>query len=183
MRNACASKRVGRRVYKLMLSVPAPSWSMIGHAAESLLRSAEPKPSPVALASYQPRVEDLLKQLNELADKVHPAAGRYIKQLGRLDNAERQLVSRAQDYDALISQHLLWVRSTSALWSRLDVRELRSGQSRTIWLDLIVSFAWLFDASAWQTLGKWLKAEAAAINCAGVLRSHFLCLYWRCAHA
>ncbi|MEM7405675.1 MAG: mechanosensitive ion channel domain-containing protein [Pseudomonadota bacterium] len=83
--------------------------------AEQLLRNAQPPLPPVALAFLQPRIVDLLRQTKATADSVFDASSRYIKQLGRLDNAERQLVSRSETFDRLISEHLLWVRSTSTL--------------------------------------------------------------------
>lgn len=101
-----------------------------------VLKNAEPPLPPVAIAYFEPQVADLLRLIRSSADSLHSAAGRYIKQLGRLDNAERQLVSRAEGYRQLIREHLLWVRST-AVMTPMVLGELGH------------AVAWLTDPTSW----------------------------------
>jgi potassium-dependent mechanosensitive channel len=118
-------------------------------AADALLRSAEPPLGPVAMAYYQPHTEELLRQIKDTADKIYEASSRYIRQLGRLDNAERQLVSRAETFERLINEHLLWIRSSSVM-------------SATTVDDLELALRWFFDSDKWGELSILMKISFEA---------------------
>jgi potassium-dependent mechanosensitive channel len=108
----------------------------INAVTSEVLRNAEPALAPVAVAYLRPQVDDLHRQIKSSADSLHQATSRYIKQLGRLDNAQRQLVSRAVSFQRLIREHLLWVRSTSVL-------------SPAVVPEVVSAAAWLMDLRAW----------------------------------
>ncbi|MDH3439005.1 MAG: mechanosensitive ion channel, partial [Betaproteobacteria bacterium] len=80
-------------------------------AATRIIDAIQPAIVESVKAEMLPRMSELLKKQRELATNLHADYGRYIKQLGKLDNAQRTLVSRAEEFNRLIDEHLLWIRS------------------------------------------------------------------------
>ncbi len=80
-------------------------------AAISIVDSIDPPIAESEKTDILPRVSEALRKQRDLAVNLHEGYGRYIKQLGKLDNAERTLVSRAEEFNLLIDEHLLWIRS------------------------------------------------------------------------
>lgn len=86
-----------------------------GAEATRLLDTAEPPLDDAVKDFVRPQLMELLRQRRDFAERLYEGSGRYIKQLGRLDNAERSLLSRAEALSALIDENLLWIRSAPAL--------------------------------------------------------------------
>jgi potassium-dependent mechanosensitive channel len=124
-------------------------FSKLGKVADEIFAESDPPLAPVAIAYYRPRLEEVLVQIKEMVEPLHSTAGRYIKLLGRLDNAERQLVSQAEQYNKLISEHLLWVRSTSVISTAIV------GETWT-------AFRWLIAPANWRAVANTLNGVAEA---------------------
>ncbi len=79
--------------------------------ARRIVDSLEPPVAESEKTEIVSRVSEALRKQKELSASLQEDYGRYIKELGRLDNAERALVSKADEFNRLIDEHLLWIRS------------------------------------------------------------------------
>ena len=80
-------------------------------AAGRIVDSLEPPVVEGQKVAVTERVVELVRKQRELAVELRDAYGRYIKQLGKLENTERTLVARTEDFNRLIDENLLWIRS------------------------------------------------------------------------
>jgi potassium efflux system protein len=111
--------------------------------ARRIIGLMEPPP-PDSIADFLlPRVESVLRQQKELANGLHEASGRYIRQLGRLDNANRTLLLQAESFNLFISEHLLWIRSAPAL----SLKSLRESLAAVVLLLAPERWVSVFDAT------------------------------------
>jgi potassium efflux system protein len=65
--------------------------------------------------AIKPELHDLAATRLELLDKVIATQASYLRSLGELDLAQRQLNAVIQDYDAFLGKRLLWIRSTDPI--------------------------------------------------------------------
>ncbi|MDH3437549.1 MAG: mechanosensitive ion channel [Betaproteobacteria bacterium] len=119
-------------------------------AATRIIDAIEPAIGESAKADMLPRVSELLQKQRELATNLHADYGRYIKQLGKLDNAGRTLVSRAEEFNRLIDEHLLWIRSAPPVSGATLARAAPA-------------LAWLATPARWTGVARdlWRSVSAA----------------------
>ncbi len=119
-------------------------------AATRIIDGIQPAIAESVKTGMLARVIELLKKQRELATSLHMDYGRYIKQLGRLDNAERTLVSRAEEFNRLIDEHLLWIRSAPPVSGATLARAAPA-------------LAWLASPARWAgvALDLWRSVSAA----------------------
>jgi potassium efflux system protein len=107
-------------------------------------------------ADMAPQEETKLRgQLRELASnrgnllkEAIDADDLYLRRLEELETAQRRLLGAVKDYDALVDQRLLWVRSTS-----LFQLGKRTDDSRETWRFL--------SPNGWREVGRTLAYQAA----------------------
>ena len=124
-------------------------------AATLIIDAIQPAVAESVKLDLLPRVSELLKKQRELATNLHRDYARYIKQLGKLDNAERTLVSKAEEFNMLIDEHLLWIRSVPPVSGATLARAAPAlawltspvhwaGVARDLWRSVSASpFAWV----------------------------------------
>jgi potassium efflux system protein len=118
--------------------------------AQTILDSAEPPLADALKAERLPEVETIVRQQRELVNKLYDGYARYIKQLGRLENAQLALVARAQALNRLIDENLLWIRSSGAV----------SGATFT---DAARGVGWLLAPTSWVGVVRDVGASLAAM--------------------
>jgi potassium efflux system protein len=138
-------------------------------SAERLYR----KNGPVGLSPSQEQgIKDdlrrLLKARQKLLDMLLGSYGGYLRALGDLDFASRQLAEAAAQYARFLDEHLLWIPSAPAL-GLATVRDLPG------------ALAWLFSPSGWLEVGValWTQAVRAPVFNLLALGLFLACLRWR----
>ena len=66
-------------------------------------------------AEVRDELAQLLETRRSLIDKALAGTDAYIRKQGEINDAAEQLIRTANDYDAFLAQHLLWVRSANPL--------------------------------------------------------------------
>ncbi len=147
------------------------------------LETLEPPLPDNVRAEARSFAETLLADQMGLMRDLETDYNRYLKRLGALDNAERELVDLAQGYGDFIDEHLLWIRSAEPLdtatlsqaaqsaglagrpspWSRVlgdTLRALR--ESPVLWglaAVLMAVLVWLRSRAR-----RWLKSDASKVG-------------------
>ncbi len=97
--------------------------------------------------TIQGDLRELLKRRQGLIDTLSGSYGTYLRALGDLDFASRQLADSSAQYARFLDEHLLWIPSAPALGGST----LR---------DLGAALAWMFSPSGWLEIGTTLVREA-----------------------
>ncbi len=151
-------QRIGEAgLYQLRLEEERGELSDLGRSTERLF--AQNGVENLAAADEPAIKQDLrklLKQRQGLLDTLAGSYGAYVKVLGDLDFASRQLADSAGQYARFLDEHLLWIPSAPAL----------SGAS---FGDLGRALAWMFAPSGWLEVGTALLREVLRAPLAWVL--------------
>ncbi|MDY0169708.1 MAG: mechanosensitive ion channel [Thermoguttaceae bacterium] len=125
------------------------------------LREADP-------AGLRDSVHGFLESERDYLDALIPDANGYFDRLVDLDNAERQLAGKTQEYSAYINERVLWIRSATALGAH-DFQCLGEG------------LAWIARPGNWLESGRALKTDGQAnpLIAAGALAVFGALFVWR----
>jgi potassium efflux system protein len=93
------------------------------------------------LGEIGPELKTLTENQSELLDKSLNAGARYLRVLGELDLAQRQLTDTVTEYKEFLDRTLLWVRTTAPV----DIKTV---------LTLPDHFSRFFALSSWQLLAE-----------------------------
>jgi potassium efflux system protein len=80
-------------------------------ARDKILHSLGPLP-PQEAALLKKQIETLLRDREQLLEKLESGYRRYVKGLQSLEFTEQQLTMRAREYADFLDAHLLWIRSS-----------------------------------------------------------------------
>jgi len=81
-------------------------------------------------AEYEPEIKKLLQSQRDILKALVDEYDAYLSILSDLDVAERQLVTKTQEYRDYINEHILWIRNTSAL----DISVIRPAWQAVLWV-------------------------------------------------
>lgn len=106
--------------------------------------------------NLESELRKLLKDQQALLDKLADAGADYLRALGELDFAHRQLVDNAEQYAAFLDERLLWIPSAQAMG-----------------LETVTQFAaaigWLGSPEHWGKVGSTLILELGRAPIAAIL--------------
>jgi len=113
--------------------------------ADHDIRKLAAELSAEEIAEFGPELRTLVQNQSELLDHSIDAGARYLRVLGELDLAERQLTDAVTEYKEFLDRTLLWVRTTTPV----DIQAL---------LTLPAHVGRFFSISGWTRLFKDLAA-------------------------
>lgn len=126
---------------------------------DQIVAGADRKLDENQQAKLEADAEDVLRTQREYLDELVRSYNAYFDTLVELDNQERQLVEKAEEYADFIGERVLWIRSGAMITPAVIQRDWDS-------------LRWLTDGEHWKTLGQvlWEDAQADPIALAsGVL--------------
>lgn len=114
----------------------------------------------------RPELAELARTRRRLLDQALASERDYLRALGELDFAQRQLIESVEDYHNYLAQRLLWIRNVSPP----SVAELRT---------LPQQIAWLLAPSAWVRTGTILASQAPRFPLPLLLAACSVVLLWK----
>jgi potassium efflux system protein len=145
------------RVQWLDLTEQRKKLSDIDHRTEEVLHGLDLPESPSRRQDLKPEVHRLLQSRRELLDSLISAYERYIRAMGPLMAADKELFDAIAWQFDYIEQRIFWVPSTA----KLSVADLAGGRE---------ALRWYCDVRQWQPVGRQFVRGAAAspLACAAV---------------
>lgn len=123
-------------------------------AVDSLLAGLPPEAStPEELGEIRRELAKLVKDRRGLLDQANASVAAYLRALGDLDFAERQLLARVQAYREFLDEHLLWTPNASVV----DASTAKA---------LVGALGWFLSPRGWYQAIRVLLAQLAGASSA-----------------
>ncbi|HEV3343473.1 MAG TPA: mechanosensitive ion channel domain-containing protein [Pirellulales bacterium] len=137
------------RVQWLDLTEQRKKLSDIDHRTEEVLHGVNLPDNPSRRQALKAEVHRLLQSRRELLDSLISAYERYIRAMGPLMAADKELFDAIAWQFDYIEERIFWVPSTA----KLSAADLAAGRE---------ALRWYFDVRQWQTVGRQFVRGAAA---------------------